>query len=399
MILTDTLFKPRQLPAWWLRFTESNPIVPSAIALTGLVLICYPLAVIVSASEIHGHGQVIETFRVVSNSKPLVDKAIDLRSAYHQVFSPEVRALFHNLYGNIALYLVVPFLLLLELLFPVNPAQPLIGKGFLQDSIWYVVATPLTILILFPLVGFLSGLFGQYLGFLVITNAKNWPSYIQVTAALLLIEFLVWFTHFARHKIRTLWYFHAVHHSQKELNIFTEDRGHIVDVLAGTLFTFVPFFVFQVSDPYTVAIIGIFKPIHNRFIHANLKINLGWLGWLFSSPQFHRVHHSSDPAHRDKNFGVHFSIYDHIFGTALNNRHVYPETGIEDSRLPTEEKVRLSQLPRNWLVQMAYPFIQVFEQFLAWYRLNFSRMRFRLRRDSNGSVPASITRKEEPQRL
>lgn len=394
MILTDTLFKPRQVPAWWLRFTEANPIVPSAIALIGMILICYPLAKIVGASEIHGHGQVVETLRAVSNSKSFMDKAIILRTAYHQVFSPEVRAMFHNLYGNIALYLVVPFLLFLELLFPVNPAQPLIGKGFLQDSIWYVVGTPLTILILFPIVALLSKLFGQYLGFLIISNAKIWPAFVRITAALLMIEFLVWFTHFARHKIHTLWYFHAVHHSQKELNMFTEDRGHIVDVLAGTLFTFVPFFVFQVSDPYTVAIIGIFKPVHNRFIHANLKINLGWLGLLFTSPQFHRVHHSSDPEHKDKNFGVHFSIYDHIFRTACNNRNVYPQTGIEDSRFPTEEKLRISQLPRNWLVQMAYPFMQVYEQFLAWGRPYFSRIRLRLRGGRDASKPGSISQQE-----
>jgi sterol desaturase/sphingolipid hydroxylase (fatty acid hydroxylase superfamily) len=386
----DKQFKSRKLPEWWLRFTSANPAVPNLIALTGLAWICFSLAIIISASEKHGHGQVIETFGVVSKSKPLIDKAISLRTAYHDLFPVEVRVLFSNLYGNIALYLVVPFLLLLEFLFPCNPSQPLIGKGFLQDAFWYAVDTPITLILLFPVVGFLRNLFDQHLGFLTLDSAIAWPAYLQIMAAMLLAEFFIWINHFARHKIHTLWLFHAVHHSQKELNVFTDDRAHIVDLLVGSLLTFIPFFIFDVSNLYAVTIIGIYKPIHNRFIHANLKINLGWLGWVLTSPQFHRIHHSSDTVHADKNFGVYFSIYDHLFGTACPSRDVYPQTGIDDTRFPTEDKVRVSQLPRNWLVQMVYPFKQLFQQFQASRRLHFFRARVRLRFGRSGSDPADL---------
>ena len=391
MILYDQLFKPRKLPGWWSRFTESYPIVPSIIAVTGLAWICYSLAIISSASEKRGHGNVIETFGTVSQSKPLIEKAISLRTAYHKLFPEEVRTLISSLYSNVALYLVVPFLLLLEFLFPCNPSQPLIGKGFLQDAVWYILDTPLFLFILFPMVGFLRGLFDQYLGFLILDSAKAWPAYLQIIAALLLAEFFIWFNHFARHKIQTLWFFHAVHHSQKQLNVFTDDRAHIVDLLVGSLLTFIPFFIFDVSNLYAVIVIGIYKPIHNRFIHSNLKINLGWLGWLLTSPQFHRVHHSIDPVDADKNFGVYFSIYDHLFGTASKSRDIYPETGIADSRFPTEDKVRLSQLPKNWFVQMAYPFVQIFKQVQGSRRLNLFRTRIRLRPGRNTSNPGNIS--------
>jgi sterol desaturase/sphingolipid hydroxylase (fatty acid hydroxylase superfamily) len=399
VILYNKLFKPRQLPGWWLQFTEANPVVPSFIAVAGLAWICFSLALITSASEKHGHGQIVETFGVVSKSKPLADKAISLRTAYHNLFPAEVRNLVSNLYGNLALYLVVPFLLFLEFLFPCNPSQPLIGKGFLQDAIWYILDIPLTILILFPLIGILRGLYNQHLGFLTLGTATNWPAYLQIIAALLLAEFFIWFNHFARHKVRTLWFFHAIHHSQKEMNIFTDDRAHIVDLIVGSLLSFIPFFIFDVSNLFAITIIGIYKPIHNRFIHANLKINLGWLGWLLTSPQFHRVHHSSDPAHADKNFGVYFSIYDHLFGTACPSRNIYPQTGIADSRFPTEDKVRVSQLPRNWLVQMVYPFMQVSEKLLASGRLLLFRISVRLRNGRNDSKPGNISQHKEPLRL
>ena len=316
----------------------------------------------------------IESIKVVSGSKPLVDRAVNLRAAYHHFFPAEVRDLVANLYGNVAMYLVVPFLLLLEFLFPCNPKQPLIGKGFLQDALWYVIDTPLSLLILFPVAGVLRGLFDNYLGFLRLGPATVWPVYLQIIAALLLAEFFIWFNHFVRHKVRMFWFFHAVHHSQKEMNVFTDDRAHIVDLLIGSLLSLIPFFIFHVSNYYAVVLIGIYKPIHNRFIHANIKINLGWLGWLFTSPQFHRVHHSIEPEHTDKNFGVYFSIYDHLFGTACKSRNVYPQTGIADSRFPTEDRVRVTALPKNMLLQMAYPFVQIFENIRA-SRLNIFRER------------------------
>jgi sterol desaturase/sphingolipid hydroxylase (fatty acid hydroxylase superfamily) len=379
MILYDQLFKSRQLPGWWFRFTEGHPVFPSIVAVTGLAWICYSLALITSASEKNGHGRVIETFGAVSKSKPLIEKAVSLRTTYHKLFPVEARNLISNLYGNVTLYLVVPFLLFLEFLFPCNLSQPLISKGFVQDGIWYVLGTPLLIFILFPFVEYLRGLYSQHLGFLTLKSSAAWPVYLQIIAALLLTDLFIWLNHFSRHKIRTLWYFHAIHHSQKEINIFTDERSHIIDLLIVSLFAFVPFFIFEVSNIYSVVVIGIYKPIHNRFIHANLKINLGWLGWVLTSPQFHRVHHSVEPEHQEKNFSGYLSVYDHLFGTACPSSNVYPQTGIADSKFPTEDKIQLSQLPKNFLIQTGYPFTQVYKQIQASRRVKLFRERLRLR--------------------
>lgn len=372
MKLYNLLFKPRQLPSWWCRFTEAYPIVPSVISVAVLTWICFTLTSIISASEINGNGKFVETIGVVSKSEPIVEKAISLRAAYHNLFPEEARTIVNNLFANIALYLAVPLILLLEFLFPFNPAQPLVSRGLLQDAIWYIVYTPLTLLFLIPVVNFMHSLFVQHLGFLVFDNAVFWPTYLQIIAAILLAEFILWFNHFARHKIRTLWFFHAVHHSQKELNVFTDDRAHIIDLTIGALLSFIPFFIFDVSNLYAVLVIGVYKPIHNRFIHANVKINLGWLGLLLTSPQFHRVHHSAAPEHADKNFGVYLSIYDYLFGTACHSRDIYPQTGIDDSHFPNEENVPVASLPKNWLAQTMYPFKQVIDQVQSFKGRNVS---------------------------
>ena len=380
MKLSAFFFKPRQQPAWWQRFTEANPVVPNLIAVIVLVWLCFSLSSIVTASEKNNRGTFVETVGVVSNSEPLVKTAIRLRTAYHNVFPEEARMLVSNLFANIALYFAIPLILLLELLFPFNPKQPLISKGLLQDAIWYILLTPLSLLILYPVVAFFRSLFTEYLGFFALEKAAAWPAYVQIIAAMMLAEFFLWFNHFARHKIRTLWFFHAVHHSQRELNIFTDDRAHIVDLTIGSLLSFIPFFIFNVSTLNAVLVIGLYKPIHNRFIHANVKINLGWLGWLLTSPQFHRVHHSSEPEHADKNFGVYLSVYDYLFGTACRSRTIYPQTGINDTNFPVEDNVSFAQLPKNWIAQTAYPFRQLFAQIHSLYNLVILHLRVWLRR-------------------
>lgn len=355
--------KRKPLPDWWQRFIESYPALPNVIAVSGLALIMFMLAPTVThPSE---NGGMIDSLRAIVTSHIIIGKAIGLRAAYHQRVSKEVRDYAAEIFFNPVLYFVVPFLLLLEFLFPAKPSQPLIGKGFLQDAIWFVATVPTMILITGVASEVLRHLYNKHLGFLTISSAVAWPTFLQVIAALLVVEFLWWMSHYARHKVHTFWLFHAIHHSQTDLNVFTEDRVHFVDSLAASFLMFIPFYVFQVSNLYAVAVIGLYRSIHNRFLHANVKINLGWIGWLVTSPQFHRVHHSKDPAHVDKNFGVILSIFDHLFGTAHPSCDVYPETGIDEARFPIEAGSRVRHLPANWLMQTIFPFAEGFRKFAS----------------------------------
>jgi sterol desaturase/sphingolipid hydroxylase (fatty acid hydroxylase superfamily) len=334
--------------------------VPNIIAASGLAFIMFMLAPTVThPSE---NGGMVDSLAVVVRSDTIVSKAIGLRAAYHNWVPQEIRDYAGKILFNPALYFVLPFLLLLEYLFPCKPSQPLIGKGFLQDAVWFAAAAPTTILVLGVASQFLRGFYDNHLAFLTIGSAATWPTSLQIIAALSVVEFLWWMGHLTRHKVGTLWLFHAVHHSQKELNTFTEDRVHVVDALAASLLMFIPYYIFQVPNLYAVAIIALYRSIHTRFLHANVKINLGCLGWLVASPQFHRIHHSADPAHVDKNFGVILSIFDHLFGTAHPSRDAYPETGINDARFPTEDHTRVLRLPENWLMQTSFPFVQAFKQ-------------------------------------
>ncbi len=241
-----------------------------------------------------------------------------------------------QIFCNPILYFVIPFFLLLEYLFLFNPSQPLVGKGFLQDAIWFVGrATDYTVLLLGAAGGLLRSFYDNHLAFLTIESARTWPIFAQVMAALLVTEFADYLSHAIRHKVPTLWFFHAVHHSETELNVLTDDRVHIVDALMELLFRFIPFYMFHAPSLYAVAVFGVYVSIHSRLQHTNVKLNLGWVGWVIVSPQaLSRIHHSADPAHWNKNYAGVFSLFDYMFGTAYPSRDAPRKQGLTTLNFP-----------------------------------------------------------------
>jgi hypothetical protein len=49
--------------------------------------------------------------------------------------------------------------------------------------------------------------------------------------------------------------------------------------------------------------------------HANVRFNFGLLRWVMARTQFHHWHHGADREAVDKNFAVHLSLLDRLFGT------------------------------------------------------------------------------------
>jgi len=69
------------------------------------------------------------------------------------------------------------------------------------------------------------------------------------------------------------------------------------------------------------------------FVHLNSRIRFGWMNYLFACPQSHRVHHSKEPQHIDKNFAVTFALWDVIFGTFYYPAaDEWPSTGLVSGR-------------------------------------------------------------------
>ena len=182
---------------------------------------------------------------------------------------------------------------------------------------------------------------------------------VRFLMGFLVTDFLVWFHHFLRHKVKYFWFFHTIHHSQKAINIFTEGRFHTVEPIIAWIVRFVPVFMLDLNG-VSIFAMALLQRWYSRIYHANLKTNYGILKYFMVTPQSHRIHNSREEKHRDKNFGVLFTIWDRLFGTLYSNYDEYPETGIDDPQFPHEEELNVSSIVRAFARQFFYPFKLLF---------------------------------------
>ena len=133
--------------------------------------------------------------------------------------------------------------------------------------------------------------------------------------------------HTAQHRFPFLWELHKVHHSAEVMVGITKDRVHPLDELMNRAWDgVIPGICFGLwtliaLNPVEVTIFGVNVYIMRNILmmdfvrHTHFKISFGKLNNLILCPHWHQLHHSTDPRHYDKNFGLLFSFWDRVFGT------------------------------------------------------------------------------------
>jgi sterol desaturase/sphingolipid hydroxylase (fatty acid hydroxylase superfamily) len=145
-----------------------------------------------------------------------------------------------------------------------------------------------------------------------------WPATAAFPLRLLLaffaMELCSYAIHRAAHRSRLLWQFHSTHHFVTELTGLKSVRTHPVDNLLFYVCRTVPLMLVGAGSDEIVAA-TYFGGVLGILAHANLQISDRWLGLIFNFPQVHAVHHASDLAQSNSNFGCHTVVWDRIFGT------------------------------------------------------------------------------------
>lgn len=144
----------------------------------------------------------------------------------------------------------------------------------------------------------------------------------------LLFDFCFYWFHRLQHRVPSLWRLHSTHHSIEELNAFNSYH-HIAEKMLQTLLILIPAgLLVSIDVPQTAVTIALMS-LHADLIHANTKIGWGPLKFVFAEPRYHRVHHSIERRHWDKNFAGAFPVWDMLFGTAhFPAPSEFPRTGL-----------------------------------------------------------------------
>ncbi len=150
---------------------------------------------------------------------------------------------------------------------------------------------------------------------------------------LVLLDFVSYWLHRWQHQFHWWWSLHSLHHAQREMSFWSDNRNHLLDVfLIDGIFALIALLI-GVPPAQFVALVVASRVVES-LSHANCRLSFGRVGeFLLVSPRFHRVHHAIGLGHEGKakgcNFAVLFPVWDVLFGTA-NFEPVYPPTGVRD---------------------------------------------------------------------
>ena len=179
-----------------------------------------------------------------------------------------------------------------------------------------------------------------------------WPgvtdnAWISLVLYLLVFDFLEYWIHRGQHGFAWWWKLHAVHHSQRQMTVWSDNRNHLLDDVIHDAIIVLVAQLIGVAPGQFVAIVALTQ-LSESFQHANVRIWFGSIGErLWISPRFHRRHHAIGIGHeamapvRNKkvhgnNFGVLLPWWDMMFGSA-NFDLRYDATGIRDQVQPNAQ--------------------------------------------------------------
>jgi sterol desaturase/sphingolipid hydroxylase (fatty acid hydroxylase superfamily) len=253
----------------------------------------------------------------------------------------------------------LPLVMYVQYLYPAKD-QPLISVGLIQDFIWYLVLRIYKVTLLVWFAAVLFTFFDTYLYFLRIGWLDQLAVPVQVVLVVLCVDLLAWFRHWLHHKIPLLWEFHKFHHAQREMNFFCEIRVHPLESISARLIELIPFYSLglDVGLP-SYAAYSILTRWQGHLVHSNVRGTFGWLRYVFVNPQSHRIHHSNEQQHQDKNFATIFSFWDFLFRTQHLNFNEYPDTGVDDASYPYSNDVSVSGLVKSTVAELLYPIVRI----------------------------------------
>jgi len=156
----------------------------------------------------------------------------------------------------------------------------------------------------------------------------GWAAVIvaPLIAAMLNDFFFYWF-HRAEHAF--LWRFHAVHHSIRDLH-GGSGYHHISEPFFRYMLMTIPASLVT-TDVNAFATMSAILGLQQLYVHSNTSADLGWGRMIFVDNRFHRIHHSLEERHFDKNFGAMTTLWDRLFGTAYwPTKNEWPDVGLAE---------------------------------------------------------------------
>jgi sterol desaturase/sphingolipid hydroxylase (fatty acid hydroxylase superfamily) len=228
-----------------------------------------------------------------------------------------------------------------------RPVEAIADRATVRTDVVYTLIHRLglfRLVLFFALTPWMDDLFGllRVAGLGTFHLDDLWPGVsdrplVSFALYLLAFDFLNYWVHRAQHRFTWWWKLHALHHSQRQLTMWSDNRNHLLDDVIRAIIVVVVAQLIGIAPGQFVAIVA-FTQLSESFQHANIRLWFGRVGErLWISPRFHRLHHSIGIGHESSgrdtlgghNFGVLLPWWDMLFGTA-NFEQRFDPTGVRD---------------------------------------------------------------------
>jgi sterol desaturase/sphingolipid hydroxylase (fatty acid hydroxylase superfamily) len=187
----------------------------------------------------------------------------------------------------------------------------------------------------------------EHCRFLLLDLAAPVPLPLKALLFIMSIDCVEYWMHRLGHANKLYWKFHCIHHTPEQLTPLSKFRIHWVDMTVFGTVKAVPLMMLGHLDDMWMPYLPLM--ILQVFSHFDIDFHYGpVLGRFLVSPRYHRVHHSADPGQQNTNFGIIFSCWDYIFGTAN-----------ADLTRPAAFGLREVKVPDSFARQFFFPFLLV----------------------------------------
>src|SRR5579862_2151559 len=166
----------------------------------------------------------------------------------------------------------------------------------------------------------------------VVPALRDWP-FVTLLAYIVLLDLGEYWRHRLQHRLGWWWALHSLHHDQRQMTLWSDDRNHLLDdVLAAAWSGTLALLIGVAPEEYPLVLV-LFRLIES-LAHTNVRLGFGRLGTpLVVGPQYHRLHHAIEHARppfegaRGCNFAVILPLWDVLFGTWRREPN-FPPTGV-----------------------------------------------------------------------
>jgi sterol desaturase/sphingolipid hydroxylase (fatty acid hydroxylase superfamily) len=255
--------------------------------------------------------------------------------------------------GPVTIAILFVFLVIERL----RPAQRrrFFARGYRQDLLYTVLNATLVVPLVVALSLSFAHLASKSLPWVILPHYEFLPRWLAIAIIFVAMDACNWTAHLANHKVRTLWRFHELHHSQEDMSVLTVFRTHPL-IHVSYLIALVPGIVLIANGSVTTTLLVVYAAVV-AFEHSNTNLSFGPLNRILCSPNYHRIHHRVE-GRQDVNLGFALTIWDQLSGRAVfpTKETIRIDTGLPGRPLTVEQSAPRARHFSVLVAQLVGPF-------------------------------------------